>query len=94
MRQNARKDDNQDDIVDSLRQIGASVAVTHQLGNGFVDIVVGFREANYLIEIKDGNKSPSRRKLTSDEQEFHDAWRGQIAVANNLDEALRIIGAI
>lgn len=94
MRQNARKDANQDDIVSGLRAVGASVAVTHQLGDGFVDIVVGFRGANYLIEIKDGSKPPSRRRLTPDEQEFHDAWRGRVDVANSLDEALRIIGAI
>ncbi|MHC4753292.1 MAG: hypothetical protein ACYTFW_25940 [Planctomycetota bacterium] len=63
------------------------------VGNGFPDIVVGYRGRNYLIEIKDGSKPPSKRKLTSDEREWHDTWRGAVYVANNTDEALEIIGA-
>lgn len=96
MRQDARKDANQDQIIADLRRshIGASVAVTHQLGGGFVDIVVGFRGANFLIEIKDGSKPPSARRLTPDEKDFHMGWQGQIDVANSLDDVLRIIGAI
>jgi hypothetical protein len=42
------------------------------------------RGRNYLIEIKDGSKPPSKRKLTSDEQEWHDTWRGTVYVANNM----------
>jgi hypothetical protein len=94
MRTAARKDDNQDEIVFALRGIGATVAITHQLGGGFVDIVVGFRGKNYLIEIKDGNKPPSRRKLTKDEADFHWDWQGQIDIAENAEDAFRIIGAI
>lgn len=93
MKRSARKDANQDEIVDTLRAIGASVAITHQLGGGFPDIVVGFRGETYLIEIKDGSKPPSRRRLTKDEKEFHQSWNGHIAIANNSDEALKIIGA-
>lgn len=96
MRRAARKDGNQDQIVADLRRshIGVSVAVTHQLGAGFPDIVIGFRGVNYLIEIKDGSKPPSAQKLTPAEKEFHTGWQGQIDVANDLDEVLRIIGAI
>lgn len=96
MRQDARKDANQDQIIADLRRsdIGASVAVTHQLGNGVPDIVVGFRGENFLIEIKDGSKPPSARRLTPDEKDFHMGWQGQIDVANDLDDVLRIIGAI
>jgi len=95
-RQFGRTDANQTEIVKDLRRsnLAASVAITSSLGNGFCDIVVGFRGRNYLIEIKDENKPPSKRKLTEPEKEFHDAWRGQIDVAKNLDEVLVIIGAI
>ena len=67
-------------------------AITSQLGNGFVDIVVGYKESNYLIELKDGNKPPSQRKLTPDEIEFHNKWNGQIAVCESLDDVLKVIG--
>ncbi len=94
MRRAARIDANQNEIVQALRDVGASVAITSALGSGFPDIVAGYRGINYLIEIKDGSKPPSERKLTLDEQEFHDLWRGAAIVVNDVDEALKAIGAI
>lgn len=91
MRRRARTDDNQKSIVEALRLVGATVAPTHMIGKGFPDIVVGFRGRNYLFEIKDGNKSASRRALTPDEQEFIDAWRGTIHVVKDEREAIDII---
>lgn len=93
MRRAARIDANQNAIVEALRDIpGVSVAITSQLGAGFPDIVIGFGARNYLIELKDGSKPPSKRELTEDEYEFFAQWRGQVEVALNLDECLEIIG--
>ena len=47
-----------------------------------------------MIEIKDPDKMPSQRKLTPDQNEFHESWRGQVVVAESSLEALRIIGAM
>lgn len=74
-------DVNQPELVKQLRKCGFSVAVTSQLGNGFPDIVVGKHGKNLLVEIKDPDKPPSARKLTTDEQEFHQAWQGKIITA-------------
>lgn len=90
-RQRAKVDANQSDIVKVLRAHGASVAPTHQVGKGFPDLVVGYKGRNYLLELKDGNKSPSQRKLTPDEVAWHDDWRGTVHIVNNIDEALRVI---
>ncbi len=88
-----RIDDNQNQIVKLLRKIpGVSVAVTSSLGQGFPDLVVGYNLSNFLIEVKDENKTPSKRKLTPDEQDFHDNWTGQVCVCKNLDEILTAIG--
>jgi hypothetical protein len=94
MRRIARIDANQNEVVYALRQIGASVAVTSHVGSGFPDIVVGFRGVNYLIEIKDGSKPPSKRRLTKDEQRFHDGWNGEVIVINDVDEALKVVGVM
>lgn len=94
MRRAARTDANQTEIVNALRGVGASVAVTSMLGDGFPDLTVGFRGENYLIEIKDGSKPPSKRKLTPDEKSFHNSWWGKIDIVKNIDEALCAIGAI
>ncbi len=93
MRRAARIDANQREIIRALRAVGATVEPLHFVGRGFPDILVGFRGRNYLIEIKDGTKPPSKRRLTKDERAWHERWRGQVAVAESVDDALRIIGA-
>ena len=90
MRRAARIDDNQRDIVAALRSIGASVAMTHTL-KGFVDVVVGYRGVNYLVEIKDGSKPKSARQLTDLEQKFHESWKGSVTVIKSVDEALFLL---
>lgn len=87
--QAAKIDANQTELVEALRGIGASVAITSMVGNGFVDTVVGFRGNNFLIEIKTG-----KGKLTSDQVRFHSVWNGQIAIARTIEEALATVGAI
>lgn len=94
MRRAARIDENQREIVAALRAAGATVEPLHFVGRGFPDILVGYCGRNYLIEIKDGRKPPSRRRLTPDEQAWHERWRGQVAVAESVDDALEIIGAV
>lgn len=84
-----RVDANQPPIVFVLRAAGASVAITSDLGNGFVDAVVGFRGRNFMIEIK----IPGA-KLTQHERVFHENWRGQVDIAYTPEDALRIIGAL
>lgn len=92
MRRKARVDDNQAGIVDMLRKIpGVSVAVTSSLGDGFVDIIVGKDNFNYMIELKDGNKKPSAQKLTPKEEEFRERWKGQYTVCNSFDEVYNLI---
>ncbi|MEM9388727.1 MAG: hypothetical protein AAGA68_27040 [Pseudomonadota bacterium] len=94
MRRAAKVDDNQGDVVEALRKCGCSVSSTAAVGNGFPDIVVGVAGRNYLLEIKDGSKIPSKRQLTRDEKKFRDGWSGQVATVNSPDEALRVVGLL
>lgn len=91
MRRAARTDSNQTAIVSALRSIGASVAVTSAVGDGFPDIVVGYRGSNYLIEIKDGGKPPSAQALTDDQIMFHGSWCGVVYVVNSIEQALTVV---
>ena len=84
-----RVDANQAEIVADLRKCGASIWHLHELGFGCPDIVVGFRGVNYLIEIKQG-----KGKLNPRQQDWHNHWQGQVAVARTSEEALCIIGVI
>ncbi len=92
MRRIARKDKNHKGIVKSLRALpGVTVFDTASLGDGFPDIIVGYKGKNFLFEIKDGSKPPSQRVLTPDEIEFHGGWKGQVNVCNSFDEIFKII---
>ena len=94
MRTAARVDDNQGAIVKVLRKAGASVRSTAAIGKGFPDIVVGYKGINYLCEIKDGAKVKSAQKLTPDEQDFYESWKGQLWIIRNEQEALEMLSII
>ncbi len=79
-------DSNQPAVVKALRDIGVSVKVVSET-KGFCDIIAGYRGVNVLLEIKDGSLPPSARKLTADEQAFHDTWAGQIAIVTSPEDA-------
>ncbi len=85
-------DVNQPALVRQLRGIpGVSVAITSQLGCGFPDLVVGVAGKNLLLEVKDPDNPPSKRALTEDEQNWHEAWRGQVSVVETLDDVLEMM---
>jgi hypothetical protein len=90
----ARTDANQTEIVKAIRKTGASVAITSMVGNGFPDLVVGFRNKTYLYEVKDPSKPPSKRQLTPDQQEFHKLWYGHAKVIETAEEALKDMGIL
>lgn len=94
MRKRARKDDNHREIVAALTHAGVSVWDTSSLGSGGVDLVAGLRGQNFMLEIKDAAKAPSRRRLTEDEQEFHRTWRGHIDIVGTPEDALRAVGLL
>ena len=88
----AHVDANQVLIVQALRTIGASVQHLHAVGQGCPDLLVGYGGQNYALEIKDGAKPPSARALTPQQAEWHDKWRGHVAVVCTPKEAFEAIG--
>lgn len=85
MRRAARRDDNETEIVKALRKAGAYVAYIDTP----CDLIVGYQKKTILLEVKDGSKPPSARKLTDNEQKFHDAWTGgPLYIVTGVDEAL------
>lgn len=85
-----RTDANQAEIVDALRQAGASVWDCHALGHGFPDLAVGWMGRTYLIEVKTGPHSA----LTPDEVTWHAVWRGHVAILHSPSQALAEIGLL
>jgi len=88
MRRAARIDANQTQIVSALRSVGASVELLSAVGKGCPDLLVGYRGMNILMEVKDGNKPPSERKLTSDQIVWHTDWKGVVFLVTSVHDAL------
>lgn len=92
MRLAARTDSNHRSIMTALILVGCSVADTSAMGKGFPDLVVGInKQTTILVEVKDGDKSPSRRALTPDQLKFHKDWKGQLHTVTSVDQALELV---
>lgn len=88
----ARVDANQQEIVDALRAIGCKVYVSSSFGQGFPDLIVGHRGRLMLLEVKDGDKPPSARKLTPDQVKFHAEWTGlPLYVVDSVEAAIKTV---
>lgn len=91
MRKYAKIDDNQKQIVETLRRLGFSVQSIAAIGNGAPDLLVGYEGKNYLFEVKDGNKPPSKQQLSEDEKKWHSLWRGGCDIVKTAEEIVAII---
>ena len=87
-------DENQTEIVQAFRDLGASVLHLHTVGMGAPDLCIGWQGRNLLVEVKDGEKIPSKRKLTEMERRWHDAWKGQVAIVETVDDAMNLLGHV
>jgi Holliday junction resolvase len=93
MRRSAKVDANQTEIVQALRKAGATVQSLAATGCGVPDLLVGFGGATYLLEVKDGSKPLSARKLTPDQVEWHANWKGgPLVVVESAEQALSVVG--
>lgn len=92
----ARLDDNQGQVVTWLRKFGAWVQSLAAVGDGCPDLLVIYRGRVYLLEVKDGAKRPSARRLTEAELAWHAGAReagGEVLVVESVYGALLAIGA-
>jgi len=83
-----RVDCNQKDIVHALKTFGATVVDLSGVGKGCPDLLVGFRNKTYLIEVKRDSKA----KFTSQQLQFNESWLGGIiARIETVDEAIALL---
>ena len=93
MRMKAKVDANQTMIVNTLRTCGCEVESLAAVGNGVADLLVYHRATRqvFLIEVKDGEKVPSARRLTPDQLEWHTRW--PVSIVENIEQAIAVVRA-
>lgn len=91
MRRAARTDANHTEIVRVFRRCGFNVHDTSRVGHGFPDLVV-YRPSHglVLIEVKDGEKPPSERRLTPAEADF--GTRFPVRVVQSVEDVFNLAG--
>jgi Holliday junction resolvase len=90
VRRAARRDDGEREIIDALRKAGAYVKQVND--EGLADLLVWHGGRTLILEVKDGKKPPSARKLTEAEQKFHNEWPGDnLFIVNSVEEALALL---
>lgn len=95
MRRAAKVDANHTQVVMALQAAGATVQSLAAVGQGVPDLLVGFQGKTLLMEVKDGQKPPSARRLTEQQLTWHGAWRGgPVAIVDGVDAALRALGVL
>jgi|LGOV01.1.fsa_nt_gb hypothetical protein len=91
--QRSSTDLNQPEIVEALRKFGA-IVFNVTCSKGFCDLVVCYNGEVTLIEVKDGSKPESQRRLTPRELEavrLVNTVGCQIYIVNSIDEAISLI---
>lgn len=89
MRRAAKVDENQKSIGKLARRMGYSVKLLHMVGEGFPDMILAQWGLNFLIEVKNYDQPLCKRKLTTDQQDFHLFWKGIIDIVESDDDFLK-----
>ncbi len=94
MRRAGKRDRNHAEVRTALRDVGCSVLDLGNVGEGCSDLLVAVnRFRTFLLEVKDGSKVPSARKLTPAQEKFRASWRGEYHVVYSRRAALDLVGA-
>ena len=92
MRRRAKVDSNQRAVKQALELMGCTVVSLAAVGDGCPDLLVGYRGANLLIEVKNREGRAARKEhLTEEQGRFRLAWRGQFDVAYSPEDACRLV---
>lgn len=90
----AKIDANQPEITQAFRSMGCSVQHLHSVGQGCPDLLVAIAGINFLVEVKDGAKPPSKQKLTPDQIDWHCQWRAPVYIVNSVATAVDLVQKI
>lgn len=93
MRQAAKVDGNQKEIVAAFEGMGCTVEHLFRVGKGCPDlvvgIVVGVAGMNLLVEVKMPGET-----LNDEQKAWHKKWRGQACIVSSVEEAVKLVKAV
>jgi len=88
MRRASRRDENEKEIVEALRAVGATVYLLDQP----CDILVGYRNQTILMELKNPNSKYGKKGFNENQKHFAENWKGgPFCLVDSVDAALRML---
>ena len=88
-RRAAKKDANHNEVADAFKSLGYSVLDVSQLKN-CCDLIAAKGKRTIAVEVKDGSKPPSARKLSSGEMQFKADWCGEWALVESVNDVIEL----
>ena len=86
-----RVDLNHQEIVKTLRSLGAGVVDMSRVGQGFPDLLIHFQNQNVLVEVKSGEN----KNFTQAQLRFISNWQGPAIVRiNDVEGAIRLMNIL
>jgi hypothetical protein len=79
--------------VRAFERLGCSVIDVAATPCGF-DLLIGYGGLTMPVEVKDGAKPPSARKLTENEQRIHDRWTGGKRLVMDMDGVAETVATL
>lgn len=87
----ARKvDDNHTAVVERFEALGFAVQSLAAIGNGCPDLLVSRGQKTACVEVKDGAKVPSARRVNDGQRAWWSRWKGKVFLVEKLDDVNRI----
>jgi len=88
MRRASRRDENEKEIVEALRAVGATVYLLDQP----CDLLVGYRNQTILMELKNPNSKYGKKGFNENQKHFAENWSGgPFCLVDSVDAALRML---
>ena len=88
-----QRDVNEPAIIAALEAAGASVDPLPG-GNGRPDLLCGYRQQNFLLEIKNPDADSDKRRLNALQKKWHARWNGRAHLVETPEQALLVVGAV
>jgi hypothetical protein len=91
----ARRDANEPAVVAALEKVGCIVETLSKKGVPDLMVWSPFQKRIVLLEVKDGTRAPSSRKLRPDQLRFHAEWLtagAPVFKVEDQDQALEAVG--
>lgn len=84
-----RVDANQTELVNEAERLGAQAQRISDIGGGCPDLLITFKGQWHVVEVKDGSKPPSRRRLSSKQIEWHERFNAPVWIWESVEDVRR-----